>query len=876
MGFDFNETSSSPPSASTRPEDALAYYKAQYEQLESELAEFQASSQELEAELEKDVEAAEQRERALQQKAEELTDKVTEWQNKYIQAKTESGKAQAELQREVTNLRQELREAKGKLREAEIVNDDFEKKARETGAGLEDLERKWNGSIERCVMMEEDIRIGEQEREQLRIETQRLRDDLSDLRIEADVLRDKLKRSEAREGGQFPLPLLTTSFIAPSSPQPYTDDASPISGMSSPFIHTPATGLTSEITNSPTPPSPPISDRSSATTSSANNTGTTDSTVKPFRTPFPPRHSRIRAPSSDLSVTPKPSRHARELDDVRTRQSRGPDGKTAARDGKVTPAISRVREKERMQRGMAKPLPAIPAPEKRGLPNSNSLIHIRAITAQMQRLELRVQSARSKLPAPVPSGTPPPPPSGIDGVMGGLGMPNSVTIRSRKRTVDNQSVASSVLSGSTGDDTPSLPSGHKHVPRVSTSGISRLSIGTLSGTRPPSVQDGGRPPSRSSVATSNGGFAIPERPASRMTSDRPPSRSSTAHSGYDRPPSRTSTAHSGYERPCSRSSIGRQTPLGQLAESRRPRSSFGQNAQISRPDFSKTIGPGSTPGGSLRTDRSRGHGATQSVNRINFDASADEVRDVVSEYGSGAPTPSQSAKKSYPVSSNTSTGIGGGDGAVTPGGSAIPLPRRPSLALGRSPSSSIPASRVGALGRSPSGMVRSPSTSLSGISGVGRSPSSKLPSSSHNFSQSTSGISGGGFSRGGVGRGLTVAERMGRVHEGRLHVHDGLIGGKGERVTVSGQGVVGRKSSAMLREEQREELERKRKEREMRAKGLAVGNSPLRTGSRAGSRPTSLASGRANSHAGSQPGSVANSPRKVNSIREVDGLGETW
>jgi hypothetical protein len=57
----------------------LACYKAQYEQLEHELAEFQASSQELEAELEKDVEAAEKRERALQEKVESLGFEVEEW-----------------------------------------------------------------------------------------------------------------------------------------------------------------------------------------------------------------------------------------------------------------------------------------------------------------------------------------------------------------------------------------------------------------------------------------------------------------------------------------------------------------------------------------------------------------------------------------------------------------------------------------------------------------------------------------------------------------------------------------------------------------------------------------------------------------------------
>ena len=74
-----DELPSSPPTDGSSPERALAYYKAQYEQLEHELAEFQASSQELEAELEKDVEAAEKRERSLQEKAESLRFEAEEW-----------------------------------------------------------------------------------------------------------------------------------------------------------------------------------------------------------------------------------------------------------------------------------------------------------------------------------------------------------------------------------------------------------------------------------------------------------------------------------------------------------------------------------------------------------------------------------------------------------------------------------------------------------------------------------------------------------------------------------------------------------------------------------------------------------------------------
>lgn len=57
----------------------MAWYKAQYLQLEHELEEFRSSSQELEKELEKDLEAAEKKERTLKQKAEALNYEVDEW-----------------------------------------------------------------------------------------------------------------------------------------------------------------------------------------------------------------------------------------------------------------------------------------------------------------------------------------------------------------------------------------------------------------------------------------------------------------------------------------------------------------------------------------------------------------------------------------------------------------------------------------------------------------------------------------------------------------------------------------------------------------------------------------------------------------------------
>jgi hypothetical protein len=80
------EPPSSPPSEAAGAEDALSWYKAQYELLESELAEFRESSRELEQELEKDIERAEKQERILKEKADALRFEVEEWKVSWMRS----------------------------------------------------------------------------------------------------------------------------------------------------------------------------------------------------------------------------------------------------------------------------------------------------------------------------------------------------------------------------------------------------------------------------------------------------------------------------------------------------------------------------------------------------------------------------------------------------------------------------------------------------------------------------------------------------------------------------------------------------------------------------------------------------------------------
>ena len=416
------------------------------------------------------------------------------------------------------------------------------------------MESKYNVAIERGVMLEEEIRMGEQEREKLRIESQRLREELSDLKIEAEVLQDKIRKHESRH-----LSLISTDVSVPESPTFDKSMAdSPGSTASSPLITTPPEAAeisTSkpDVSTMQGPPSPPMSDASVPLPK--------PKAAITMKTPASSVQRKSRLPSADNSVTPKP-----RASNFGSSVSRKPGTRAATNAAPARTPASR---------------PGVRSTSHK-LPTSNSLSHIRSLTAQMQRLEARVQSARSKLPAPV--GTPPraSPRSSING-----GIPSTVTIRSRKRG------PTSTASSTVGDDTTptnvahskkASTAGTKHVPRLSTSGISRLSFGPLPNRNPGGDADHAlsRPSSRASVSS----FA---RPASR-TDMAPP-------------------------RPISRASLsGTRTPLG------RPRSSLGGSMHGQSASFGRFDTEEGDDDGEFRTPSRRG-----TYSKFDFDGSGSAI-----------------------------------------------------------------------------------------------------------------------------------------------------------------------------------------------------------------------------------------------------------
>ncbi|KAK6519607.1 NADH:ubiquinone oxidoreductase [Arthrobotrys megalospora] len=432
------------------PSEEVEWYKSQYASLEQELLEFQTFSKELETELErelktleKEVEGHERNIDNLRKKNEGLKYEVDEWKTKFKSSKEEANHVQNQLQKEITELREKNRTAQIRIREMEVSNDDFERNERIVKSSLDDLESKYNMAIERNAMNESEIQTLEQEREELRIEVQRHKDELAELKVEAELSEEKYRmarRGTSNPRFQSPMPDAPTTPTS-VSPTPRLSRATPSADFSS-----------------PTPPSPPISETSTSS-------------------------SRIPTPHKDLLLTPKASHYRKSL------QKGGVP--------KKTPSMANLSDSARKKlignAAVAAKNSNIPGP------NSKSLTQIRGLIGQMQRLEKRVQTARSKMPPPA-SKTPPrrmSPHLGSSAFM----PPNSITMRRGIKRPG--STTSSVASGSIEERFGSL-----------TRNFAGQMAEAMNGTATPSSRPSSRTSSRQSYSTAGQGLS---RPSSRAS-----------------------------------------------------------------------------------------------------------------------------------------------------------------------------------------------------------------------------------------------------------------------------------------------------------------------------------------------------------------------
>ena len=347
-------------------------------------------------------------------------------------------------------------------------------------------------------MLEEEIKNGDKERESLRIENQRLRDELSEVRIETDIVQERLRNAEWHGGGRRrkPTPLHRT----PSTPQtPEIFDRSPAtSTVSSPLFHTPPMKA-SLASVAATPPSPPMSETSSMRKSINAVPG------------FP----RQKASGSESFGT-------RSLHGPRTQRypSHSRATSVAYSNGWSTPSVTSRPSLTKPNNG--------PAPRPSALPKSGSLCQIRGLIGKMQKLEERVQSAKSKLPPPSdsPSRGSSRAGSRAGSILGSSPMGSTITPRDGEA---RQRLSSSSFSSSLRDG-DGMPSYLPHRPSFSQR-----------------TQGDSRPSSRTSFSSS---FSQSTHPSVAPSSTRPESRQSRT-----------------------------KTPLGHYStnpttESRRPRSSL--------------------------------------------------------------------------------------------------------------------------------------------------------------------------------------------------------------------------------------------------------------------------------------------------------------
>lgn len=397
------------------------------------------------------------------------------------------------------------------------------------------MEYKHNAAIERGVLLEEEMREGEQEREGLRIQNQRLRDELSDLKVEAEIVQEKLRNAEG--GHAFRRRKPTPLYRSPSTPHSLEIfDRSPGTATSSPVFATPP-AKASLASSTATPPSPPISETSSSLRRSINATPT-----------FP----RQRAAGAD----PITSRTLHNAHNART-APRPVHSRTSSlaysNTGRSTPSIPSRSSLSRTSGNAIR--------QQTALPKSGSLYQIRGLIGKMQKLEERVQSAKSRLPAPSETSSRGSPRSRAGSVMGDSPVASNITVRrsSRKR-LSGSSFGSSVRDSESG--APSY-----------------------------------LPQSRQSFGARTGGDS---RPSSRTSFSSRSSFSQSVHSGVPvgaRPESRSS-------RP------GAKTPLGHYStnpttESRRPRSSL-----------SNHTGQGSSVGGMSHIEEDLDLASTPTTSRI--------------------------------------------------------------------------------------------------------------------------------------------------------------------------------------------------------------------------------------------------------------------
>lgn len=154
------ETPTSPSSISSS--DRLTLALKQIQQLETELTDFQKSSYELEQELEKELTALEDQNNEYKEEIARKNKEIDTWRTKYVQLERELSNLNTLYQDRFRKYKTELHSVRSQLVNIEIMNDNIEQNERLLSINLNDLESKYNDSLEKIALLEGELSYKEE------------------------------------------------------------------------------------------------------------------------------------------------------------------------------------------------------------------------------------------------------------------------------------------------------------------------------------------------------------------------------------------------------------------------------------------------------------------------------------------------------------------------------------------------------------------------------------------------------------------------------------------------------------------------------------------------------------------------------------------
>ncbi|KAL4624519.1 nuclear distribution protein nudE 1-like [Arapaima gigas] len=170
--------------------EQAAKHQQRVEEVQEELQEFQQMSRDYEAELESELKQCETRNRELLSQNNRLRMELESFKEKFEVQHSEAFRQISTLEgdlAETTAMRDHLQKY---IRELEQANDDLERAKRATIMSLEDFEQRMNQVIERNAFLESEL----DEKENLLVSVQRLKDEARDLRQELAVQQKQDRR----------------------------------------------------------------------------------------------------------------------------------------------------------------------------------------------------------------------------------------------------------------------------------------------------------------------------------------------------------------------------------------------------------------------------------------------------------------------------------------------------------------------------------------------------------------------------------------------------------------------------------------------------------------------------------------------------------